>query len=200
MFLNCNDLPPVRPSIGGTFLRVRFPNKYVESPSLPNEKRKDDGLKRRLAIPAFADGMLWLIIDEYRGFLATGKEFKAIPEVVSETADADEAEGEDIIEAFGKELVFAPPFTNLSDCRKGGFLMRTKDVKDLIDDLKKRGKFKGVTKAGVFLQLSHRGYPRSARIRYDNGDGEVHTRWIMGIKVPSTTVSLEQPAFLDQPI
>ena len=30
MFLNCNDLPPVRPSIGGTLLRIRFPNRYVE--------------------------------------------------------------------------------------------------------------------------------------------------------------------------
>ena len=197
MFLNCNDLPPVRPSIGGTFLRVRFPNKYVEAPTLPNEKRKDDGLKRRLALPSFSDGMLWLIIDEYCGFLSTGKEFKAIPEVVSETADADEAEGEDIIEAFGNELEFAPPFTNLSDCRRGGFLMLTADVKEVIDDLKKKGKFKGVTKAGIFVQLGHRGYPKSPRVRYDDGAGEVYTRWIMGIKMPGSNTRPGHAAFLE---
>jgi len=56
MFLNCNDLPPVRPSIGGIFLRIRFPDRYVESPSFPSENLKDGDLKRRLALPSFADG------------------------------------------------------------------------------------------------------------------------------------------------
>ncbi len=99
MFLSCNDLPPVHPSIGGTFLRVRFPNRYVESPSFPNEKLKDDDIKRRLALPSFADGMVWLILDEYREFLASGLRFQAIPEVVKETKSADDAEGEDLIAA-----------------------------------------------------------------------------------------------------
>jgi len=31
MFLNCNDLPPARPFIGGTFLRIRLTNRYVKS-------------------------------------------------------------------------------------------------------------------------------------------------------------------------
>jgi len=58
MFLNCNDLPPVRPSIGGIFLRIRLPNRYVESHSFPNEKLEADDLKRRLALPSFAGGMM----------------------------------------------------------------------------------------------------------------------------------------------
>jgi hypothetical protein len=52
MFLNCGDLPLDRPSIGGAFLRIRFPNRYVESPSFPYKKLKDDDLKRRLALPS----------------------------------------------------------------------------------------------------------------------------------------------------
>ncbi len=65
MFLNVNDLPPVRATIGEFFLRVRFPNQYVDEPTLPNHKKKNDGLKRRIAEPSFADGMMWLILDEY---------------------------------------------------------------------------------------------------------------------------------------
>ena len=79
MFLNCNYLPPVRPSIGETFLRVRFPNRYTDSLSFLNENLKDDDLKRRLAVPSFADGMMWLILDECREFLASGLRFQAIP-------------------------------------------------------------------------------------------------------------------------
>jgi len=75
MLVNCNDLPPVRLSIGGTFLRIRFPNRHVKSPSFPNEKLKDDDLKRRLALLSFADGNMWLILDEYREFLASGRRF-----------------------------------------------------------------------------------------------------------------------------
>jgi hypothetical protein len=99
MFLNCIDLPPVRPSIGGTVLRIRFPNRYVESPSFLNEKLKDDDLKKNLALHSFADGMTWLILDEYREFLASGRRFQAIPEVVEETKSAVDAEGEDLIAA-----------------------------------------------------------------------------------------------------
>ncbi len=45
MFLNCNDLPPVRPAIGNSFLRVKSPNKYIENPELPSEKKSDPDLK-----------------------------------------------------------------------------------------------------------------------------------------------------------
>ena len=93
MFLNVNDLPPVRPAIGETFLRIRFPNQHVDEPTLPNHKRKDNGLKRRIVEPSFANGMIWLVLDEYKSFLASGKTFKAIPEVLTETAAANEAEG-----------------------------------------------------------------------------------------------------------
>jgi hypothetical protein len=65
MFLNVNDLPPVHPAIGETFLHIRFPNQYVDELTLPNHKRKDDGLKRRIAEPSFAAGMMWLVLDEY---------------------------------------------------------------------------------------------------------------------------------------
>ena len=85
MFLNCNDLPPVRPSIGDSFLHIKFPNKYIENPELPNEKKSEPNLKHRLQLPAFADGMLWFIIDEYMGCLQSGQTFKPIPEVKSET-------------------------------------------------------------------------------------------------------------------
>jgi hypothetical protein len=69
MFLNCNDLPPVRPAIGDSFLRVKFPNRYTHDPKLPNEKKSDPGLKDMLQLPAFADGMFWFILEEYMGYL-----------------------------------------------------------------------------------------------------------------------------------
>ncbi len=113
MFLNCNDFPPVRPAIGGTLLHIRFPNRYEEMPRFPNEKLKYDDLKRRIAIPSFANGMVWLILDEYREFLASELRFRAIPEVVEETKSADEAEDEDLITALSSVLEFAPPFSAL---------------------------------------------------------------------------------------
>ena len=58
MFLNCNDLPPVKPAIGDSFLHVNFPNRYIENLELPNEKKSDPDLKDSLQLPAFADGML----------------------------------------------------------------------------------------------------------------------------------------------
>jgi phage/plasmid-associated DNA primase len=64
MSLDVNDLPTVRPAIGGTFLRVFFPNQYANVPILPNEKAKDANLKRRIAAPSFANGMPWLVLDE----------------------------------------------------------------------------------------------------------------------------------------
>jgi len=94
MCINCNDFPPVCPSIGVAFLRIRFPNRYEESPRFPNEKLKDDDMKRRIAIPSFANGMVCLILDKYREFRASGLRFRAILEVVEETKSADEAEGE----------------------------------------------------------------------------------------------------------
>ncbi len=81
MFLNVDDLPPVCPAIGEIFLRIRFLNQYVDEPTLPNHKRKEDGLNSSIAERSFADGMMWLVLDEYKSFLASGKAFKAIPEV-----------------------------------------------------------------------------------------------------------------------
>jgi hypothetical protein len=46
VLLNCNDLPPVRPAIGDSFLRVKFLNRYTdEVPNLQSEKKSDPGLK-----------------------------------------------------------------------------------------------------------------------------------------------------------
>jgi len=194
MFLNCNDLPPVRPSIGGTLMRVRFPNRYVESPTLPNEKQKNDDLKKTLELPSFADGMVWLILDEYREFLASGRRFQAIPEVVEETLSADEAEGEDLITALSDALEFAPAFETLDKCRESGFLMKPSDLKEIVNGLKKQGKLSGVSKSGVLSQLAFRGYPKSNKIRFDPGSGVVYTAWIMGVRERRGEDSEERPA------
>jgi hypothetical protein len=124
MFLNCNDLPPARPAIGDSFLRVKFSNRYIDDPKLQNEKKSDPGLKDMLQLPAFADGMLWFILDEYMGYLRSGQTFKPIPEVKSETEDANEAEGEDLIDALSKNFEFAPPFSSLDEGTKSGFLVK----------------------------------------------------------------------------
>jgi hypothetical protein len=90
----------------------------VESPSPPNEKLKDDDLKRRLAAPSFADGMMWLILDEYRDFLASGRRFQAISQLVEETKSADEDAGEDLVIVLSSALEFADPFFTFDECTK----------------------------------------------------------------------------------
>jgi hypothetical protein len=104
MFLNCNDLPPVKPAVGDSFLRIKFPNKYIKNPELSNEKKSNPYLKDSLQLPAFADGMLWFILDEYMGFINSGQKFEPIPEVKSETEEANKAEGEDLIDTLSKSL------------------------------------------------------------------------------------------------
>ena len=194
MFLNCNDLPPVSPSIGGTFLHIRLPNRYVESPSFPNEKQKDDDLKDTLKLPSFADGMMWLILDEYRDFLASKKRFQAIPQVVEDTKSADEDEGEDIITALSSALEFAPTFSTLNECRESGFLMKPSDLKEVTDGLRKQGLLSGVSKSGVLTQLAFRGYPKSIKARFDPGSGEVNTVWIMGVRERRAEAIVERRA------
>ena len=47
---------------------------------------------------------MWLILDEYREFLATKQRFQGISQVVEDTKSADEDEGEDIITALSSAL------------------------------------------------------------------------------------------------
>jgi hypothetical protein len=185
MFLNCNDLPPVRPSIENTFLRVKFPNKYIDDePVLPNEKKSDPDLKDDLQLPAFADGMMWFILEEYIGYLHSGQKFRPIPEVKSKTEDANEAEGEDLIDALSKNFEFAPPFSSaLDECIKSGFLVKPQAVKDVLQDLKKQGSLMGVSKSGLITQLGLRGYPKTDnKVWFNAGAGKQYTSWIVGIK------------------
>ncbi len=125
---------------------------------------------------------MWLILDEYREFLASGLGFQAIPEVVEETKSADDAEGEDLVAALSSALEFAPPFSTLDECRGSGFLMKTSDLRQITDGLRKQGKLSGVSKSGVVTQLAFRGYPKSSKIRFDPGSGVVNTTWIMGVR------------------
>ena len=175
MFLNVNDLPPIRPAIRGTFLRVRFPNQYADVPTLLSEKVKDDNLKRRITAPSFAGGMMWLVLDEYKIFLACDKAFKAIPEVVTEAADANDAEGEDLIEALSAHFEFADPFSDIGECERSGFLIKPATIKDVLEMLKRAGRLRGVPKSGLLIQLSLKGYPRFREMRYDPGDGVCNT-------------------------
>jgi hypothetical protein len=183
MFLNCNDLPPARTAIGDSFLRVKFPNRYIDVPNLQNEKKSDPGLKDMLQLSVFADGMLWFILNEYIGYIQSGQTFKPIPEVKSETEDANDAEGEDLIVALSKNFKFASPYSSLDDCTKSGFLVKPQVIKDILGDLKKQGSLVGVSKSGLIMQLGLRGYPKTDnKVRFDAGAGKQYTSWIVGIK------------------
>ena len=198
MFVNCNDLPPVRPAIGDSFLRIRFPNKYVESPCAPNHKRKDDGLKRRLVDPSFRDGMLWLVLDTYKSFIDAKKAFRPIPEVLFETQEANHEENEDIVDALSELFEFAPPFSSVEECHRGGFLVKPKAIKDALSELKKRDKLRGVSQSGVFTQLGFRGYRKTpTKIRFDcgAGDGVQLTFWVTGMKARQA----EDSTFIAEP-
>jgi hypothetical protein len=118
-----------------------------------------------MQLPAFADGMLWLILDEYIGFLNSGQKFKPIPEVKSETEEANEAEGEDLIDALIKSPEFAPLFSTLESCRDSGFLIKPNYIKNAVSGLKREQQLLGVSNSGVITQLGHRGYP-NVKIKY----------------------------------
>jgi hypothetical protein len=183
MFLKCSDLPPVKPVIGDSFLHVKFPNRYTEDPVLQNEKKSDPDLKDALQLPAFADGMLWFILEEYMGYLQSGQKFRPIPEVKSETEDANEAEGEDLIVALSKNFDFAPPFSSMDECIKSDFIVKPQVIKDVLGDLKKQGSLMGVSKSGLIMQLGLRGYPKSDnKVQFDAGTGKQYTSWIVGIR------------------
>ena len=98
--------------------------------------------------------MMWLILDEYREFLASGHRFKAIPEAVEDTKSADDAEGEDLNDALSSALDFASPISTLDACREFAFLMKSSDLKEITDGLRKQGKLSGVSKSGVVTQLA----------------------------------------------
>jgi hypothetical protein len=183
MFLNCNDLPPGRFSIGDSILRVKFPNKCIENSELPNEKQSDPDLEDSLQLPAFADGMLWFILDEYMGFLNSGQNFKPIPEVKSKTEEANETEGEDLIDTLINSLEFAPPFSTLESCRDSGFLIRPNYIKEVGSGLKREQKLLGVSNSVAITQLGHRGYPK-IKIRYSRDDKQPlnPVSWIGGVK------------------
>ncbi len=140
-------------------------------------------MKGALQLPAFADGILWFIIDEYMGYLQSGQTFKPIPEVKSETEEANETEGEDLIDALGRSLEFAPPFPTLESCRDYGFLIKPNYIKEVVSGLKKDHKLLGVSNSGVVAQLRHRGYPK-VKIRYSR-DGSQPLNlvfWIVGVR------------------
>jgi hypothetical protein len=188
MFLNCNDLPPVVPSIGNSsLLRIKFPNVYVlnPNPGRTNEKKADGSVKRHISTPSFADGMLWLILDEFRAFKNSGQAFTATPEVKEETEESNEAEGQDVVTILKscEKFEFADPFASEDDCKSGGFLISPTTLNEEINDLKRRGLIHGVSKAGVVMNLSSAGYGKSpSKIKFDAGHGMQCIRWVMGIK------------------
>ena len=88
-----------------------------------------------------------------------------MPEVVAETAAANEAEGEEIIEALGGLFEFAAPFSTIGECERSGYLVKPVAIKDALEMLKRKGRLKGVSKSGLLTQLSLEGYPRSPKMR-----------------------------------
>jgi hypothetical protein len=154
----------------------------VESPCLDNKKLKDDDLKRRIALLSFADGMIWLRLDEYREFIASGPRFQAIPKVMEDTESADENEDEDLITALSSILELIKPFSTIDECLQSGFLMKPSALKEFADGLKKGGKLSGVSKSGVVTRLAFCWYPKSSKDRFDPDSGVIHTMWIMGVR------------------
>ena len=127
--------------------------------------------------------MLWFILEEYMGYLQYGQTIKPIPEVKSEKEDANEAEGEDLIDAVSKAFEFKPPFSSLDDCTKSDFLVKPHAIKDVLGGLKKQGLLMGVSKSGLIMQLGLRGYPKTDnKVLFDAGPRKQYTSWIVGIK------------------
>jgi len=60
--------------------------------------------------------------------------------------------------------------------------MKSSDLEENTDGLRKQGKPSGVSQSIVVNQLAFRGYPKSSKIRFDPGSGVVNTTWIMGVR------------------
>ncbi len=103
-------------------------------------------------------------------------------EVLTETAAANEAEGDDLIAALSTLFEFAAQFSNIGECERSGFLIKPAAIKDALEMIKRAGRLRGVSKSGLLTQLSLKGYPRSHKMRYDAGNGLCNTAWIVGTR------------------
>ena len=93
--------------------------------------------------------MAWLVLGDHKSFLSPGNAFEAIPEVLMETAAANETEDEDLTEALSALLEFAVPFSTIGECERSGFLIKLDAIKDALEVLKWAGRLLGVSKTGL---------------------------------------------------
>lgn len=93
------------------------------------------------------------------------------------------AETEDVVDALSEVFVFAAPFSTLDECRKSGFLVKQKTIRDAVKKLKIQEKLSGVSIREVLMHLGSRGYTETpVKSRFDCGAGVQNTKWIMGMK------------------
>jgi hypothetical protein len=162
MFLNCNDLPPVKAAIGNFLLHMIFPNVYVlnANPESSNEKEADESIKQTITTSSFANGMLWLILDEFLAFTNFGQNFKPILEVITITRDANEAEEQHHVEILKNHdgLEFLHDNPTYEECRERGFFISPCRLGDMINKLNTRGLLQGVTKILAPNLLKSKGF------------------------------------------
>lgn len=190
MFLNCNDLPPVKPAIGNFLLHITFPNVYVlnADPQSSNEKEENVSIKQTITTSSFANGMLWLILDEFLAFTNSGQNFKPIPEVIKNTEDANEAEDQDPVEILKNfdELEFLHDNPTYEECAEGGFFISPSRLGNMINKLKSRGFLQGVTKTLALNLLKSKGFSKHEdKFNFDDGfgKGNQNLHWIKGIRM-----------------
>eukprot|EP00873_Tetraselmis_striata_P008379 jgi/Tetstr1/428643/TSEL_018631.t1 len=177
MFLNVNDLPVTKPAIGNSMLRIIHPNVYTKNPTKPNHKLADPAIKHMVQEPSFADGMMWAVLDMYREFKASGRVFEPIPQVLSATEDANNDEEEDVFVVLEQAIEFAEPFQDERLYRDGGYFLRAAELKNVVADLKKEGKLKGVSLSGITTRLQNNGYEKK-QMRHDG----VNNKFFLGMK------------------
>jgi hypothetical protein len=149
-------------------LRIIHPNQYVKEPTKRCHKPADPAIKEFVQDEAFADGFLHLVLDIYRLFKASGNVFQPIPQVMTATEEANEAEEEDIIQVLSEAIDFAEPFRSDDFYKESDHLLQATEFKRILDNLKKAGKLKGCSYGGIAIKLGNNGYPKK-QVRY-NGE------------------------------
>lgn len=163
MFLNCNDFPATKPAVGNSILRIVHPNKFTTSPTRPNHKLADPGLKKRIQDGEFTDGLIWLVLDMYLDFKRSGKTFMPIPSVMEATENAEEGNAEDIIPTLSKEIEFSDTLREQEECKRMGFILTSEELTRVLQTMHSMPCFQGLTTEGVRMHLNDNGF-RSGKI------------------------------------
>jgi P4 family phage/plasmid primase-like protien len=103
-FLSCNEKPPVRTVDGGTWRRIKvvdFPNKFVHTPRLSNERPIDESIIEKVGSPEWATCFMAYLVHLYK----EGEGLRSlVPPTEVDAYTSEYQEESDVIARFIREM------------------------------------------------------------------------------------------------